>query len=295
MIIAIAGGHRGAGRTTVATDLALTLMQTGRDLGLSGRVALVDADVEQPATDLLLRPLIRERGEVSMPLPRVNERCTGQGRCAEVCRFHAIALYEGRPVVSPELCCGCGLCLSECPEGALEEDRQPLGSVQMGRVGSMTWVGGRLDMGASWPRPLIGEAIRWATRRSCEFVIVDGPAGAGPPALEAMRAGDLALVVVEPSALGLAALQRTLSAAREHLSLPVMVVINKRPPGAEVGAGAELVAYCRQERVPIMARIDIDERAPSARARGVPLIVANPERIALFQELYRTLLQGVGV
>ena len=144
MIIAIAGGHRGAGRTTAAADLALTLMQTGRDLGLSGRVALVDADVEQPATDLLLHPLIRERGEVSILLPRVNERCTGHGRCAEVCRFHAIALYAERPVVSPELCCGCRLCLTECPKGALDEDRQLLGRVQVGRVGSMTWVGGRL-------------------------------------------------------------------------------------------------------------------------------------------------------
>jgi MinD superfamily P-loop ATPase len=293
MIIAIAGGHRGAGRTTVATDLALTLMQTGRTLGLAGRVALVDADVEQPATDLLLRPLIRERGEVSILLPRVNERCTGQGRCAEVCRFHAIALYAGRPVISPELCCGCGLCLSECPEEALDEDRQPLGRVQMGRVGSMTWVGGRLDVGASWPRPLIGEAIRRATRRAHDVVIIDGPAGAGPAALEAMRAADLALVVVEPSALGLAVLQRTLSAVREHLSLPVVVAINKRPPGAEVGAGADLVAYCRQERVPIMARIDIDARAPSARARGAPLVAANPERLALFQALYRALGQGV--
>lgn len=50
-------------------------------------------------------------------------RCRWCGRCAEVCEFHAVELIA-RPVglvarVNPALCKGCGVCVVDCPTGAM--------------------------------------------------------------------------------------------------------------------------------------------------------------------------------
>jgi heterodisulfide reductase subunit A len=57
------------------------------------------------------------------------ERCTGHGLCAKVCLVEgAIRLQqetvEGQTVqrarVNPALCTGCGICVAECPEQAID-------------------------------------------------------------------------------------------------------------------------------------------------------------------------------
>jgi Fe-S-cluster-containing hydrogenase component 2 len=47
-----------------------------------------------------------------------NEKCTGCGACVEVCPAEAIAVENGKAVVSDE-CLECGACIGECPNGAL--------------------------------------------------------------------------------------------------------------------------------------------------------------------------------
>jgi heterodisulfide reductase subunit A len=57
------------------------------------------------------------------------ERCTGTGNCVEVCRYEdAISLQtvtvdghaEQRAVVTPANCVGCGMCVSACPNRAID-------------------------------------------------------------------------------------------------------------------------------------------------------------------------------
>ena len=43
--------------------------------------------------------------------------CVGFGNCTRVCPYGAILMGEDKlPVVDPELCTGCGLCVTECPK-----------------------------------------------------------------------------------------------------------------------------------------------------------------------------------
>ena len=85
MIVAVASGKGGTGKTTVATSLAKALSQTGR------QVTFLDCDVEAPNAHLFLAPSFETRLNVDIQIPKVDEaKCTGCGRCGEVCEFHAI-------------------------------------------------------------------------------------------------------------------------------------------------------------------------------------------------------------
>jgi len=60
---------------------------------------------------------------------RINERCTGCGKCTRgVCPEDAIQLV-GREAVITAACQSCGRCISVCPNGAIEY-------VELARLGS---------------------------------------------------------------------------------------------------------------------------------------------------------------
>ena len=73
---------------------------------LTGGVHLAPRDVR----DILVR---LEGVEV-----KVNENCSGCGKCLEVCIFKQIEIVDGVAVIGEE-CKGCGRCAAVCPEGAI--------------------------------------------------------------------------------------------------------------------------------------------------------------------------------
>ena len=66
--------------------------------------------------------LIKGYVELDPYVARVDAaRCTGQGRCAEVCPVEGVVrLVDGKAVINPALCTGCGTCVGECPEQAID-------------------------------------------------------------------------------------------------------------------------------------------------------------------------------
>jgi len=47
------------------------------------------------------------------------EKCTGCGRCVEVCPVEAIKVENEKATVDNEECVDCGTCVDECPEDSL--------------------------------------------------------------------------------------------------------------------------------------------------------------------------------
>ena len=70
MIISVASGKGGTGKTLVATSLALSL----KDLvGMQ----LLDCDVEEPNNHIFVRSTISKSEVVNIPVPRIDEvKCT---------------------------------------------------------------------------------------------------------------------------------------------------------------------------------------------------------------------------
>jgi len=278
MIIAVASGKGGTGKTTVAVALVQALAAEGSRTPLT----FLDCDVEEPNAHLFLHPSLERRQEVGILVPQVDmDKCTACGRCAEVCAYHAIAVVGRKVLVFRELCHGCGSCTWDCPEGAIREVLYPTGILEEGRAGAIRFAHGVLNVGEAMATPV----IRQLKRRflSAEGVaVLDAPPGTACPVVETLRGADFALMVTEPTPFGLHDLRLAVEVARDELGVPVGVVINRDDVGDD-----RVDAFCREEGIPILLRIPLDRRVAEAYSEGRTLLEALPAYEGTFLRLYR--------
>lgn len=284
MIITVASGKGGTGKTTVATSLALSLAAEAGPPAPQTRLTFLDCDVEEPNAALFLRPRLDRYEEVGILIPEIDpERCTYCGRCAEVCVWHALAVVGRRVLVFPELCHGCGSCTLNCPEDAIHEVLHVMGSLESGRAGPITFGHGTLDVGQAMAVPIIRQLKgRHRPEADDELSILDASPGTSCPVVESMRGADYVLLVTEPTPFGLHDLRLAVEVARDELGLPVGVVVNRDATGDE---GVE--TYCAEEGIPILMRIPLERRIAEAISGGAALVEALPEYRPQFVEMYR--------
>jgi MinD superfamily P-loop ATPase len=267
--VAIASGKGGTGKTTVALNLALSL---------GGQVQLLDCDVEEPNCALYLRPRIDSRTTVGISVPRVDETvCNACGECGKVCQYHAIVSLTTTPLVFPELCHGCGGCTLVCPTGAIREEMRPIGAIERGTRGTLSFAHGLLNVGEAKPVPLI-RALRQEARPD-GIVLLDAPPGTSCPVIATIRGSDYVILVTEPTPFGLNDLALAVQAVRV-VGAPFGVVINRW------GSGDDSVRrFCAGEGIPVLQEIPDDMRVARACSRGEIAVEALPHVRPLFAAL----------
>jgi MinD superfamily P-loop ATPase len=290
MILAVASGKGGTGKTTVATSLALALAETGS-------VEFLDCDVEEPNAHLFLKPVIERRETVEMPVPQVDEaKCTRCGRCAEVCQFKAIAVLKDTVLTFPELCHGCTGCWVLCPEQAISPTGREIGVVESGqastcstrleraerRMGCIGFHHGWLRVGEAMTPPLIRAVKRQA--RQADFTVLDAPPGTSCPVVESVKDADVVVLVTEPTPFGLNDLELAADMVAA-LGRPAAVVVNR----AGIGDG-RVNDFCRSRGLPILLEIPFDRRIAEAYSRGELLVAAFPEYRDRLEQLGRELV-----
>jgi MinD superfamily P-loop ATPase len=281
MIIAVASGKGGTGKTTVAVSLALAVP--------SGSTTFLDCDVEAPNAHLYLEPKFTLHKDVGLPVPEVDERlCTACGRCAEVCQYHAIVVLAGKTLVFPELCHGCGSCTLICPEGAVREVPNTLGELEAGSAASgMYFARGTLNVAEPMAVPVIRQLKAWQPFPDSALVIRDVPPGTSCPVVESILGSDFVLLVTEPTPFGLHDLRLAVQLVRD-LDLPAGVIVNRDGIG-----DSQVDEFCRKEGLPVLMRIPMERRIAENLARGQPLVESSPEYLPRFQELYARILSLV--
>ncbi len=271
MIVSVASGKGGTGKTLVATSLALSL--AGKE-----RVQLLDCDVEEPNAHIFLRSVITKSEPVCIQVPEVAEKkCTYCGKCAEVCAYHAIAALPKQILVFPYLCHGCGACSYLCPETAISEQGREIGIVESGHSNGIGLAQGKLRVGEAMPTPVIRKVKERADNNGT--VIIDASPGTSCPVVESIKGSDFCLLVTEPTPLGLSDLILAVETLKE-LKVPCGVVINR------VGVGDDQVEeYCLKEKIPILLTIPLDSEIARLYSRGITLVEGMPRWKGGFLEL----------
>ncbi|HPO16824.1 MAG TPA: ATP-binding protein [Candidatus Hydrogenedentes bacterium] len=271
MIVAIASGKGGTGKTTVAVNLAAVM---------EGPVTYADCDVEEPNGHIFLKPALNSNKTVGIPVPVVDtERCVGCGRCAEVCRFNAIACVREKVLVFSELCHGCGGCVFACPAKAISEKKHTIGVVETGYSNHVSFVQGCLRVGAAMSPPLI-RAVKEVLNTG-EWVILDAPPGTSCPVIAAVKGSDFVVLVTEPTPFGLHDLKLAVETVRQ-LGIPFGVVINRCDIGDQ-----QVPEYCHRESIPLLLEIPHERRIAEAYSRGEMVVDAVPEFKDSFIQLDR--------
>ena len=270
MIISVASGKGGTGKTTVSTNLALSL---------DGDVQLLDCDVEEPNAHLFIHPTIERSETVTTPVPVVDEKkCTLCGKCAEICQFKAIIVIGETVLPFHELCHSCGGCMEVCPEDAITETGREMGIIEEGRRNGLSFAHGRLRIGEAMSPPLIGK-VRSLTKPD-GLTIIDAPPGTSCPVIEAMKGADFILLVTEPTPFGLHDLKLAVGAVRV-LGIPCGLVINRSDLGDD-----EVRKYAEKENVPLLMEMPFDRKIAEAYSRGKMIIDEMPEWKQRFVDLY---------
>ncbi len=279
MKIAVASGKGGAGKTTVATSLALSLAQGNP---APGPPLFLDCDVEAPNAHLFLKPRFEHRRDIGILIPEVDKaECVHCGKCAKVCQYHAIAVVGKQALVFPQLCHGCGSCMLICPQGAISEVLNVIGVLERGTATSnVPFARGVMNVGEPMAAPVIRQLKQWVTPKPGQIVILDVSPGTACPVVEAVRGADYVLLVTEPTPFGLHDLKLAVQVARE-LSIPIGVVINRDGIG-----DAGVAKFCAGQALPILMRIPFERAIAEGVAQGRPLVEIHPEYVARFQEMF---------
>jgi len=282
MKIAIASGKGGTGKTTIATNLATSISQTGQ------KVQYLDCDVEEPNGHIFLKPDIEEIEDVTVGVPEVDTKlCNGCGKCSQLCQYSAIICLKDKPLVFEQLCHSCGGCMAVCPQAAIEEKQRKIGTAEFGRADGIYFGAGKLAIGAIQSPALIKHVKRKAMDDG--IVVIDVPPGTSCPVIEAIKGTDFVLLVTEPTPFGLNDLELAVEMVRE-LKQRFAVVINRCDIGDD-----RVVRYCQQQDVEILLEIPNDRLVAEAYSQGFKIIDALPGYEEKFLQLYQKINASVVV
>ena len=253
MIVSIASGKGGTGKTTIAVNLALALEN----------VQILDCDVEEPNCHIFIKPEIKETEEVNIFIPQIDRNlCNSCGRCAEFCRYNALAVVNDTVMTFPQICHSCGGCVIVCPKKAIKESPKSIGKIVHGKKGDLSLSYGVLNIGEAMASPIIDKLRSYANPK--KNVIVDAPPGTSCAVIQSVRSTDYCILVTEPTPFGLNDLKLA-SKMLDTLSVPYGVIINREGMGDE-----QVEEYCKTKNIPILLRIPYDIQIAKLYSQGIP-------------------------
>jgi len=190
MIISIASGKGGTGKTTIATNLALSI----------GKCQFIDCDVEEPNANIFLKAKINESEDVNVNYPNIiKNKCNYCGKCSEFCAYNAI-------------------------DDAIDWSNRSVGKIQHGQVNNIDFYQGVLNVGEIQAIPVI-KSLKKRIKRD-KNVIIDAPPGTSCPVIESINESDYCILVTEPTPFGFHDLKLAIEVVR-HLKIQFGVIINR--------------------------------------------------------------------
>ncbi len=276
MIISVASGKGGTGKTTVAVNLALSL----------SNVQFLDCDVEEPNAHLFLNPDVKDRKIATIQIPHVDEsKCDYCGKCRDICAYNAIAVIspddiikKGNILIFPHLCHACGGCSLLCSQGAIREVDKEIGVIEIGNCSDIQFVHGKLNIGEIMSPPLIKQVKEYIN--PIRTVIIDAPPGTSCPVIASVKRSDYCILVTEPTPFGLNDLILAVEVVKK-IAIPFGVIVNR----SDIGDG-KIDLFCEENSIPVLMRIPFDRDIAFLYSKGIPLVAEKKEYVKKFQDAF---------
>ena len=264
--LVVLSGKGGTGKTSLVASFAA--MAPGR--------IICDADVDAADLHLILGPeTIQSNDFISgNTAVIVREKCTGCGRCRELCRFEAID--EGF-IVDKVACEGCGVCVHFCPEKAVEFPENHCGEwyISETRFGLMAHA--RLGIAGENSGKLVTlvrrQAEQLAREKNVGFILTDGPPGVGCPVIASLGGASAVLIVSEPTVSGNHDMKRVVELSR-FFGVPALLAVNKFD--INPGQTEKIEAFAAENSVPVAGRIPFDQAFTMAIVNGLTVHEYDP-------------------
>ena len=276
MIISVASGKGGTGKTTVSTNLALSI----------GNAQFIDCDVEEPNANIFIKTKIREQEDVSVNIPRIDEdKCDYCRKCSEFCVYNALAVVPSKVLVFPELCHSCGGCELVCPRDAINWNERTIGKIEHGKNNDIDFYHGLLNVGEMQAVPVIKSLKKKVDKN--RNVIIDVPPGTSCPVIESISGSDYCILVTEPTPFGLHDLKLAVEVVK-HLNIPFGVIINRN------GIGDNRVEiYCKEENIPVLLKIPEMKKIAHLYSKGIALVDTSNEWHEMFEQVFKRIKEKV--
>ncbi|NOR18156.1 P-loop NTPase [candidate division WOR-3 bacterium] len=297
--ILVISGKGGTGKTILTASFA----------NLAKNKVMADSDVDAADLHLILHPKIKEKHEFKgLPKAFINqEKCTGCGECAKVCRYGAVvnidARYkmQARPasqgeagdtryknkknnlqfLIDANSCESCAICMHVCPVDAISMKDTISGEWYISETKYGPMVHAKLGIAEENSGKLVSvvrqHAKSLAQEKNLDYVIIDGPPGIGCPVIASLSGVDIALVVTEPTLSGIHDMERVISVAK-HFGVQVACVINKFDINLDNTKNIE--SWCQINNVPIIGKIPYDQSVTESIVHGVPLVEYAENQVA---------------
>jgi MinD superfamily P-loop ATPase len=276
MIVAVASGKGGTGKTSVAVNMAFSIEN----------VQLLDCDVEEPNAHLFCKIKLTETEPVYTLTPVINhELCNYCGKCSSACQYNAVFVTSAKSLVFPDLCHSCGACEITCPKKAITWEKHKIGEVKTGTNDDFELVYGELQVGKPLAVPII-KAVKKKINHN-KTAIIDSPPGTSCTFVEAVKGSDFCILVTEPTPFGLHDLSIAVQVLRT-LKIPFGVVINRAGLG-----DTKVYDYCKQENISVLLEIPYQRHIAEFYSQGIPFSLEMTEWKNKFQQLEEKITEAL--
>ena len=279
MKITVLSGKGGTGKTTIATNLALSLTN----------VQLLDADVEEPNSYIFLHPDFGEEyQQVLRKIPVIDSaKCSACRKCVDFCEYNALLLLQESILLVEEMCHSCGGCKYICPQDAIIEEDKEVGKLRVDKsCSAIEFWQGELNIGEASAVSVI-EALKKNILED-KTVIIDAPPGTTCPTIAAIAETDYCILVTEPTPFGLHDLKMALELVRE-LAKPCGIIINR----SEVVADKLIEDYAQSEGIKILTKIPFRKEIAQLYSQGIAFVEEMPYWKDKFEEVFSKIKQVI--
>ena len=116
------GGGMGRNRTNAGLGSGGSCVCTncGTVVGHKSGVPCYEMQCPKCGATMTRDGLVNQQHAGRQTLPIVSKDiCSGCGKCVPACPYGAIDMVDGKAIINTELCTGCRKCIAVCPVGAI--------------------------------------------------------------------------------------------------------------------------------------------------------------------------------